>query len=56
MLNKEKETKTDFLNNFYITPNNYPKKKSETNRDKKRLNQKTNPNFQKLLVLGISTP
>ena len=48
MLSKEKETKTDFLNNFYITPNNYPKKKSETNRDKKRLNQKTNPNFQKI--------
>lgn len=51
MLNKEKETKTDFLNNFYITPNNYPKK-SETNRDKKRLNQKTNPNFQKITGSG----
>jgi len=52
MLSKEKETKTDFLNNFYINPNNFPKKKSETNRDKKRLNQKTNPNFQKITGSG----
>ena len=52
MLSKEKETKTDFLNNFYITPSNYPKKKSETNRDKKRLNQKTNTNFQKITGSG----
>ena len=52
MMNKEKDAKPELLNNFYVIPNNIPKKKIETVKEKKRLTPKSVSNFQKITGSG----